>query len=115
MVSTFAKYLSLEKLAEELFHWKNWQKNEKLQSAAGGEILVVPPSTQTRVKVPVTLGEKIKECNDALVGLAFVREVLPISNQEMEPHYYCDLCNQQGQANCMLLHLKLVTTFTLIL
>merc|ERR1719234_46692 len=35
-------------------------KNEKLQSAARGEILVVPPSTQTRVKVPVTLKEKIK-------------------------------------------------------
>jgi len=81
-------------------------KNEKLQSAERGEILVVPPSTQTRVKVPVTLGEKIKECNEPLVGLADVREVLPISNREMEPHYYCDLCNQQGQANCMLLHLK---------
>jgi len=81
-------------------------KNEKLQSAARGEILVVPPSTQTRVKVPVTLKEKIKECNEPLVGLAYVREVLPLSNQEMEPHYYCDLCNQQGQANCMLLHLK---------
>ena len=93
--------------------WTNWQKNEKLQSAARGEILVVPPSTQTRVKVPVTLKEKIKECNEPLVGLAYVREVLPLSNQEMEPHYYCDLCNQQGQANCMLLHLKLVPTFTL--
>jgi len=81
-------------------------KNEKLQSAARGEILVVPPSTQTRVKVPVTLREKIKECNEPLVGLAHVREVLPISNREMEPHYYCNLCNQQGQANCMLLHLK---------
>ena len=74
---------------------------------------MVPPSTQTRVKVPVTLKEKIKECNEPLVGLAYVREVLPLSNQEMEPHYYCDLCNQQGQANCMLLHLKLVPTFTL--
>lgn len=81
-------------------------KNEKLQSAARGEILVVPPSTQTRVKVPVTLKEKIKECNEPLVGLPYVREVLPCSNREMEPHYYCDLCNQQGQANCMLLHLK---------
>jgi len=81
-------------------------KNEKLQSAARGEILVVPPSTQTRVKVPVTLKEKIKECNEPLVGLAHVREVLPMSNPEMEPHYYCNLCNQQGQANCMLLHLK---------
>ena len=94
--------------------WKNLQKNEKLQSAERGEILVVPPSTQTRVKVPVTLGEKIKECNEPLVGLADVREVLPISNREMEPHYYCDLCNQQGQANCMLLHLKYVPTFTIV-
>ena len=89
---------------------KPCQKNEKLQSAARGEILVVPPSTQTRVKVPVTLKEKIKECNEPLVGLGYVREVLPISNREMEPHYYCDLCTQQGQANCMLLHLKLVPT-----
>ena len=89
---------------------KPCQKNEKLQSAARGEILVVPPSTQTRVKVPVTLKEKIKECNEPLVGLGYVREVLPISNREMEPHYYCDLCTQQGQANCMLLHLKSVPT-----
>jgi len=81
-------------------------KNVKLQAAARGEILVVPPSTSTRIKVPVKLKEKMRECNDALVGLKFVREVLPISNQEMEPHYYCKLCNQQGQANCMLLHLK---------
>ena len=78
----------------------------KLQAAARGEILVVPPSTSTRIKVPVKLKEKMRECNDALVGLKFVREVSPISNQEMEPHYYCKLCNQQGQANCMLLHLK---------
>ena len=85
-----------------------FQKNVKLQAAARGEILMVPPSTQTRVKVPVTLATKIKECNEPLVGLAHVREVLPLSNQEMEPHYYCNLCNQQGQANCMLLHLKLV-------
>ena len=89
-------------------HSKPFQKNVKLQAAARGEILVVPPSTQTRVKVPVTLATKIKECNEPLVGLAHVREVLPLSNQEMEPHYYCNLCNQQGQANCMLLHLKLV-------
>merc|ERR1719282_2097018 len=44
-------------------------KNVKLQAAARGEILVVPPSTSTRIKVPVKLKEKMRECNDALVGI----------------------------------------------
>ena len=98
----------------------------KEQAAEKGHCLVVPPSTQTRVKVPVTLHKMVEECNKPLVGLSCVTEVrpykkwiyqvaninrgyiqvLPISDQEMEPQNYCTLCSQQGQAYCMLLHLK---------
>lgn len=81
-------------------------KKVKEEAAEKGHCLVVPPSTQTRVKVPVTLHKMVEECNKPLVGLSCVTEVLPISDQEMEPQYYCTLCSQQGQAYCMLLHLK---------
>jgi len=81
-------------------------KKVKEEAAEKGHCLVVPPSTQTRVKVPVTLHKMVEECNEPLVGLSCVTEVLPISDQEMEPQYYCTLCSQQGQAYCMLLHLK---------
>jgi len=81
-------------------------KKVKEEAAEKGHCLVVPPSTQTRVKVPVTLHKMVEECNEPLVGLSCVTEVLPISDQEMEPQNYCTLCSQQGQAYCMLLHLK---------
>jgi len=81
-------------------------KKVKEHAAEKGHCLVLPPSTQTRVKVPVTLHKMTEECNEPLVGLSCVTEVVPISDQEMEPQYYCTLCSQQGQAYCMLLHLK---------
>jgi len=81
-------------------------KKLREQAAEKGHCLVVPPSTQTRVKVPVTLHKIMEECNEPLVGLSCITEVVAISDQEMERQYYCTLCSQQGQANCMLLHLK---------
>ena len=41
-----------------------------------------------------------------MVGLSFLTETLAVSDPEMEPHYTCGLCNQQGQATVMLLHLR---------
>ena len=57
-------------------------------------------------KVPVRLGAKVSESNEPVVGLSFLTETLAVSDPEMEPHYTCGLCNQQGQANVMLLHLR---------
>ena len=59
-----------------------------------------------RVKVPVQLATKVSESNEPVVGLSFLTETLAVSDPEMEPHYTCGLCNQQGQANVMLLHLR---------
>ena len=52
------------------------QKKLKEQAAERGLCLVVPPSTQTRVKVPVTLHKMMEECNEPLVGLSYITEVI---------------------------------------
>ena len=51
------------------------QKKLKEQAAEKG-LLVVPPSTQTRAKVPVTLHKMMEECNEPLVGLSYITEVI---------------------------------------
>ena len=68
-------------------------------------IIPVPNPPSSRVKVPVRLHEKILECHDPVVGLKYVTEVLPVSDPEMEPHYECQLCDKQGEANVILMHL----------
>ena len=34
-----------------------------------------------------------------------MKQFIPVSNSEMEPHYECELCESQGQANCIFSHL----------
>jgi len=46
--------------------------------------------------------------NDPVVGLKFITELLPENDPEMEPHYECQLCGAQGQANGMFSHLNLL-------
>jgi len=60
---------------------------------------------QTRKKVPVRLHQKISDSPQPIVGLRSIKEYIACSNSEMEPHYECDLCGTQGQANCMFQHL----------
>ena len=85
------------------------QKKLQMFSVQRG-LAVELPQAKTRVKVPVRLQEKVVESNEPVVGLAYVREVIAMADQEMEPHYQCSLCRQQGQANCMLLHLRQAPT-----
>ena len=59
----------------------------------------------TRVKIPIRLQVKISDSPLPVVGLNFIKEYIACSNSEMEPHYECDLCGTQGQANCMFQHL----------
>lgn len=88
-------------------HVRGQKHMKKLQMFSVQRGLAVElPQVKTRVKVPVRLEEKVVESNEPVVGLAFVREVIAMSDGEMEPHYQCSLCRQQGQANCMLLHLR---------
>ena len=46
----------------------------------------------------------MSESTEPVVGLSFLTETLAVSDPEMEPHYTCELCNQQ--ASVMLLHLS---------
>ena len=55
----------------------------KEEAAEKGHCLVVPPSTQTRVKVPVTLHKMVEECNKPLVGLSCVTEVGPYKKVDL--------------------------------
>lgn len=88
-------------------HVRGQKHMKKLQMFSVQRGLAVElPQAKTRVKVPVRLQEKVVESNEPVVGLAYVREVIAMADQEMEPHYQCSLCRQQGQANCMLLHLR---------
>lgn len=57
-------------------------------------------------KVPIPLKEKLRETTTAIVGLNFVNEIIACSNAEVEPHYECRLCGQQGEANAMFQHLQ---------
>jgi len=56
-------------------------------------------------KIPIRLKEKMSETLEPVVGLEFIYEVISYSNIEMEPHYECKLCPNQGQANHMFNHL----------
>jgi len=59
----------------------------------------------TRKKVPTFLMNKIREFSAPVVGLDYIKEFVPVSNREMEPHYECSLCDSQGQANGMFCHI----------
>merc|ERR550532_1428386 len=60
---------------------------------------------EQRKKVPIKLVQKITDSNLAIVGLDFITEYVPVSDDEMEPHYHCGLCDSKGQSNCMFSHL----------
>ena len=84
---------------------KDHQKKMKAFRLSRGEA-IPPPSAPSKVEVPVRLAQKVVETVEPVVGLCYVTETLAESDPEMEPHYSCSLDNQQGQANCMLLHLQ---------
>ena len=48
-------------------------------------------------KIPIRLKEKMRETLKPVVGLEFIYEVISYSNIEMEPHYECKLCSNQGK------------------
>jgi len=91
----------------------NAQKEEKIrkgeisrrEAERGPKVIPIPNPASTKMKVPVRLHEKIKETRDPVVGLDFIREYIAVSDPEMEPHYECDLCGNQGIANGMFSHL----------
>eukprot|EP00088_Acartia_fossae_P009173 TRINITY_DN1442_c0_g1_i6.p1 TRINITY_DN1442_c0_g1~~TRINITY_DN1442_c0_g1_i6.p1 ORF type:complete len:395 (+),score=113.64 TRINITY_DN1442_c0_g1_i6:33-1187(+) len=60
----------------------------------------------TTKKIPISLHTKIKETAEPIIGLEHIFEFIAESNDEMEPHYECRLCNgTKGIANGMYSHL----------
>ena len=49
----------------------------------------IPAPTSVKPKIPIRLHERIKDCEEAIIGLQFITEFLPESDPEMEPHYEC--------------------------
>jgi len=87
---------------------KHMKKLRELESKGLGveqPIFPIRNPLPTRKKVPSYLMDKIRENSNPVVGLDFVKEFVPVSNSEMEPHYECSLCDSQGQANGMFCHL----------
>lgn len=65
----------------------------------------IAPQKLAPKKIPIRLQEKLSETKESIVGLEFITEVISYSDIEMEPHYECRLCPNQGQANHMFNHL----------
>ena len=59
----------------------------------------------TRKKVCIRLQPKIRETNNKIVGLRFIKKFIACSNSEIEPHYECHICETKGMSNCMYSHL----------
>jgi len=68
-------------------------------------IIQIDNPEPTKKKVPIRLHEKIKETMDPVIGLRHVKEYIAVSDAEMEPHYECGMCGNQGQANGMFSHI----------
>lgn len=54
---------------------------------------------------PKRLGEKLLEVQKPYAGLKFVQEILSVTKADKAPHYFCKLCNFDGDAEAMLNHL----------
>ncbi len=91
-------------------HLKKVQSFKEKQRQEGHAIdpnTYIRPSQPTKLapkKIPIRLRAKLSETSTAVVGLRDVVEVISYSKVEMEPHYECQLCHNQGEANGMFNH-----------
>ena len=77
--------------------------------SAGLGIVAISNPEKTKVKVPIRLEPKLRKTLEPVVGMVYIVEYIPVSDAEMEPHYECELCPGQVQANCINLKwLKLI-------
>lgn len=80
-------------------------KNSIESGVQDGGVVFRIPNPEPRKKIPIKLAQKITDSSLPIVGLDFITEYIPVSDDEMEPHYRCGLCDNKGQANCMFSHL----------
>lgn len=92
------KMLALEAKQEE--NVRQGQPREKLPG-----VKPIPNPRSAKVKVPIRLQERIRQSNDPVVGLRYIKEFLAESDPEMEPHYECRLCGNKGTSNSMFSHI----------
>ena len=92
------KMLALQAKQEEKI--RQGHPREKLP---GVKPIPNPPSA--KVKVPIRLHERIRQSDDPVVGLRYIKEFLAESDPEMEPHYECSLCGNKGTSNSMFSHI----------
>jgi len=79
-------------------------RNQKKTDAGESTSTKVRAAEAGKKKVPIRLHQKIMESTEPAIGLNFVFEYIPVSNDEMEPMYECKLCVKQGIANGMYSH-----------
>jgi len=99
------KVIAKQEEVREMFYRGEISREEEEREINKEWIMPVSNPQSLKIKVPVRLHEKILECEEPVVGLDFVTELLPESDPEMEPQYSCKLCGSTGPANGMFTHL----------
>jgi len=99
------KVIAKQEEVREMFYRQEISKETELEELNKEWIMPVSNPQSLKMKVPVRLHEKILECEEPVVGLDYITELLPESDPEMEPQYSCKLCGSTGPANGMFTHL----------
>jgi len=102
-VKHMRKQMAMEQEREEKIRRGLLSPEEALNAPNMVRAIANPESVKK--KVPIRLHEKVRETKDPVVGLKFVKEFIPVSDPEMDPHYRCELCGNQGSSNGMFSHL----------
>merc|ERR1712142_1032349 len=102
-VKHMRKQMAMEQEREEKIRRGLLSPEEALNAPNMVRAIANPESVKK--KVPMRLHEKVRETKDPVVGLKFVKEFIPVSDPEMDPHYRCELCGNQGSSNGMFSHL----------
>jgi len=99
--------ISLNSQATRVIHEKGARHTKNvLRSEVDDGVIFPKANPESRKKIPIKLGQKIKDTpGQYIVGLDSITEYIPVSDDEMEPHYRCGLCDSKGQSNCMFSHL----------
>jgi len=99
------KVIAKQEEVREMFYRNEMSRSTEEEELNREWIVPVSNPQSLKMKVPVRLHEKILDCEEPVVGLDFIVELLPESDPEMEPQYTCKLCGSTGPANGMFTHL----------
>ncbi len=80
-------------------HQRKLDMECRTQRERDDAIVRIADPPDVRKKVPETLAALLRQTKEPIVGLKKISEYVAESNDEMEPHYECALCENQGEAN----------------